>query len=113
MAIQPIDLQTLFTQVDKVGKNVANAKEGVEFHTAIQNIQIQKKTEEQVQTVRESRNLEEGAQRINDRNAKKKQGESSPETREKETGSAEDAESRETLLTIRDPDLGNHIDLSG
>jgi hypothetical protein len=59
----------------------------------------------------ESRNLEEGAQRINDRNARKKQGETPSGGHEAEA--AEEAEPQENLLVIRDPDLGNHIDLSG
>ena len=44
MAIQPIDLQTLFTQVDKVGKAQSAQREGLAVQQAIQGAHLQEKT---------------------------------------------------------------------
>ena len=47
MAIAPIDLQTLFTQLDKVGRAQAAQRESQVLQQSIQGAQLQKKTEEQ------------------------------------------------------------------
>ncbi|MDR0601237.1 MAG: hypothetical protein LBG42_02545, partial [Treponema sp.] len=65
MAIQPIDLQTLFTQLDKVAKNHASQREGIAIQEAIQGIEIQKKTEEHIQEVNEAQNEGE-SERVSD-----------------------------------------------
>jgi hypothetical protein len=109
MAIQPIDLQTLFTQIDKVGKEQANLKDGVHIQDSLQGAQIQKKTEERVRTVNESQDTGEGAERVKDRNARKGGGEASGQ--DGREGGAED-EARDPSV-IRDPDLGMNIDVSG
>jgi hypothetical protein len=110
MARQPIDLQTLFTQIDKVGKNQANQREGVEIQQALQNLQMQKKTDERSHAVTESQNMGEGAERINDRNARRRQG-GSPARDERKPGEAPGDEADQSV--IRDPDLGKNIDVSG
>ncbi|MDR1399918.1 MAG: hypothetical protein LBJ41_08355 [Treponema sp.] len=109
MAIQPIDLQTLFTQLDKVGKEQAAQKEGVAIQQALQGAQTQKKAEEHIQSVNEAQNMGEGAERVKDRNSRKHQGDSSGKRSHAETSDEEapDAE------VIRDPSLGTHIDVSG
>jgi hypothetical protein len=61
MAIQPIDLQTLFTQIDKVGKAQSAQREGLAVQQAIQGVQLQRKTEEQIQSVNEAQDTGEGA----------------------------------------------------
>jgi hypothetical protein len=110
MAIQPIDLQTLFTQVDKVGKNQANQREGVEIQQALQNLQMQKKTDERTHAVTESQNMGEGTERINDRNARRRQP-GAPFRNEEKPGESPEDQAEETV--IRDPDLGKNIDFSG
>jgi hypothetical protein len=66
MAIQPIDLQTLFTQIDKVGKAQSAQKEGLAAQQALQGVQLQRKTEEHIQSVNEAQDTGEGAEKIND-----------------------------------------------
>jgi hypothetical protein len=112
MAIQPIDLQTLFTQLDKVGKNQAVQKDGLAIQQALQGIQMQKKTEEQIQSVNEAQNTGEGAERIKDRERKRR--ESPEETRDEPGKDGEGALPEEKpLWIIRDPALGRNIDVSG
>jgi hypothetical protein len=111
MAIQPIDLQTLFTQIDKVGKEQANLKEGAHIQASLQGVQIQKKTEERTHTVNESQAAGEGAERIKDRNARKGGGETSGQDG-RYGGEASEDKGRDPTI-FRDPDLGTNIDVSG
>ncbi|MDR2630241.1 MAG: hypothetical protein LBC60_04895 [Spirochaetaceae bacterium] len=111
MAIQPIDLQTLFTQLDKVGKNQTAQKEGLQIQQALQGEQIQRKTEERIQSVNESQDTGEGAETIRDRSSRKNTGEEK-QGRE-ETGENPQDEKPGEPLVFRDPDLGRNIDVSG
>jgi len=105
MAIAPIDLQTLFTQVDKVGRTQAAQKEGQEIHQAIQGAQLQKKTEEHIQEVNEAQNTGDGAEKINDQNQRHGGGNQDKHRREEQ-------EEEKQASVLRDPTLGNTIDIS-
>jgi hypothetical protein len=105
MGIAPIDLQTLFTQVDKVGKAQAAQKDGQALHQAILGVQIQKKTEEHIQQVNEAQNTGDGAEKVGDE--KQRQGGSG---RGKNKREAQEEEHQVSVL--RDPALGNTIDIS-
>ena len=112
MAIQPIDLQVLFTQMDKVGKSQAAMREGAQIHESLQQVQTQKKLEENVQSVNESQNMGEEAENIKDENRKgahANNGEAKRKPAEKEDESVES----ERPDMIRDPALGRNIDISG
>jgi len=112
MAIQPIDLQVLFTQMDKVGKNQAAMREGAQIHESLQQVQTQKKIEENVQSVNESQKMGDEAENIKDENRKGSRGNSGTahgKPAEKDDESAEE----EKPNLIRDPALGRNIDISG
>jgi len=107
MAITPIDLQTLFTQLDKVGKIQASQREGLALQQSMQSVQLQKKANEQIQQINEAQNTGEGAEKINDHGGgsgqnQKKNG------RKKE----EEEEGKDTVSVLNDPSLGNKIDIS-
>jgi hypothetical protein len=106
MAIAPIDLQTLFAQLDKVGKAQASHREGQTIQQAVQNIQLQRKTEEQIQQVNEAQNTGEGAEKINDH------GQQNHHEGKKNERSREDGEDEEQSLVLKDPSLGRNIDIS-
>jgi hypothetical protein len=110
MAIAPIDLQAIFSQVDKVGKTQAAQKEGQMLHQAIQEVQFQRKTEEQIQQVNEAQNTGEGAEKVKDRDAGHGQKQNS-NSRNDENKKDENAEEMKTLL-LHDPYLGKKIDIS-
>jgi hypothetical protein len=110
MAIQPIDLQTLFTQLDKVGKEQSNQKDGLQLQQALQSAQMQRKTEERIQAVNESQDTGEGMERVKDRNGHTAQGQGGAGKRNQ--GNPGEEEGPE-LAVIRDPTLGKNIDLSG
>jgi hypothetical protein len=113
MAIQPIDLQALFTQLDKVGKNQAVLREGQQIQESLQQIQSQRKLEENVQSVNEAREMGEEAEKIKDDKGRKSHA------RQDHQGGAggkeEDVPSGEEKKRerIRDPALGRNIDISG
>jgi hypothetical protein len=113
MAIQPIDLQTLFTQLDKVGKSQMSQKEGLAIQQSLLGIQMQKKTEEQVHSVDETKQAGEGAEGINDRNARKKSGEQSADRGEAGDKDEQDISKNKAVSVFRDPTLGRNIDMSG
>lgn len=110
MPIKPIDLQTLFTQMDKVGRERAAAKDGAVIQGAILASVAQKKESEKSESVTglESSEDHDGALAVGDRDAASDRGrEEGGKRREK---ADEDDEGREV---IRDPDLGNSVDISG
>ncbi|MDR0473053.1 MAG: hypothetical protein LBH43_05235 [Treponema sp.] len=107
MAIQPIDLQTLFTQVDKVAKAQIAQKDGLILQQAIQGAQMQRKTEERIQSVNETQNTGEGVEKTGDRGEREQPAGGGRKRQER------DEESREGGHTvIRDPSLGRNIDIS-
>lgn len=108
MAIQPIDLQTLFTQMDKVAKQKSAEKEGLVLQQSLQGAANQKKSEEKVRSVNETKAPENGAERINDNNGKKQQQEASSEKEKQE----KEEDRSKNIDVIQDPALGKHIDVS-
>jgi hypothetical protein len=111
MAIQPIDLQALFTQVDKVGKAQSAQREGLAVQQALQGVQLQRKTEEHIQEVNEAQDSGDGAEKVNDRG--QRQNSSAKGKREKGEGLAEEGEEEAAQPSvIRDPSLGRNIDIS-
>ncbi|MDR0721526.1 MAG: hypothetical protein LBF75_01855 [Treponema sp.] len=112
MAIQPIDIQTLFTQLDKVGKIQASQKEGLAIQQALQGIQIQKKVEAQIQSVNETPNTGEGTEGVQDRKPRQHAEEDRP-GQEEAGGNTEKDRITDPVSIIRDPTLGKNIDING
>jgi len=113
MAVQPIDLQTLFTQVDKVGRAQMAQREGLAVQQMMQGVKLQRKTDEEAQSVNQAQDMGDGTQKINDKGnrqdgggKKKKNQGVSPDEDENE-----DEEKPETLV-FRDPLLGRNVDIS-
>ena len=109
MAIQPIDLQTLFTQMDKVGKTQTAAREGLAMQEAAQGVQIQRRTEERIQSVNESQNMGDGTDKIKERGGRRQDS-----GEEKNNEAREDNPDKEEIQApvISDPFLGRNIDIS-
>jgi hypothetical protein len=107
MAIAPIDLQTLFTQVEKVGKNQIYQKEGNTLAQAVQGAQLQKKTVEQIQEVNEAQNTGEGSEKVNDHARREHTGGKKKEKEDKER-----TEGKQAVLSLQDPRIGKKINIS-
>ena len=114
MAVQPIDLQTLFTQLEKVGKLQASQKEGLAIQQSIQSLQMQKRTDEHIRSVNEAQDTGQGAEEINDQNARKRRNEeASDDEGKKGDDEHENNAARGKTVVFRDPALGKNIDFSG
>ena len=108
MAIQPIDLQTLFTQVDKVARQQSAQREDLAVHQALQGVQIQRRTEEQIRAVNETQNTgEDGAEKVKDRGAQAQEGGGEENKKEHEKTAEE-----EPVRVFSDPRLGRNVDIS-
>ncbi|MDR0472552.1 MAG: hypothetical protein LBH43_02605 [Treponema sp.] len=112
MAIQPIDLQTLFTQADKVGKAQSLQREGLQIQQSLQQVDSQRKAEEQIRAVNEAQNTGEGAEKIKDDNKRRQQYSGGEGDKHEEPEKNEESSIPDTGL-IRDHRLGRNIDISG
>jgi hypothetical protein len=106
MPIRPIDLQTLLMQLSQVGRDQSAEKDAA-LRASMQTAANQVKQVEQKEAVREPENPDTGPQAIKDRQG----GASAGTGRKKEEAEAEKQETEEEV--IRDPSLGNAVDLSG
>jgi len=110
MAIQPIDLQTLFTQLDKVAKTQTAQREGLALQQAIQGVQIQRKTEEHIQSVNETQNTgDDGVEKVKDQGSRRQE---SGEEKKKKAGQKESEQEETPSPVLYDPRLGRNIDIS-
>jgi hypothetical protein len=111
MAIQPIDLQTLFTQLDKVAKTQSSQREGAAMHEAIQGAQLQRRTEEQIKAVNDVQNTgEDGAEKVKDRGAQAHDKHNGGKGRKQEDEKPDQEEAKAAV--IHDLRLGRNIDIS-
>ena len=111
MAIQPIDLQAVFSQIDKVGKAQAFLRDGQQIQDSLHQAQTQRKLEENVQSVNEAQNTGQESGKIKDENRKGAHANQGG-TRENAEDSSEEEENEKPDM-IRDPSLGRNIDISG
>jgi len=107
MAITPIDLQTLFTQLDKVGKTQASQREGLVLQQSMQGVQLQRKANEQIHQINEAQNTGEGAEKINDHNGSSGQNQKNNGKKKEQK-----SEEKDTVSVLNDPSLGKNIDIS-
>jgi len=111
MAIQPIDLQTLFSQLDKVAKTQLAQREGLAIKQAVQGVQLQRKADEQAKSVSEVQNTgDDGTEKVKDQGRKGNEGGS-----EKNKNSRQEASGlykRQQPPVFRDPGLGKNVDIS-
>jgi hypothetical protein len=109
MPIRPIDLQTLLMQMSQVGRDQAVEKDGPALQSAIQGAVMQKKEIEAKESVRKTEDAKDGAGPIKERRerAKGQEAEGGEEGAEGESGEKPPEE------VVRDPSLGNRVDLTG
>jgi type II secretory pathway pseudopilin PulG len=108
MAIAPIDLQTLFSQLDKVAKTQSAQRESQVIQQAMQSVQLQRKTEEHIEQVNEAQNMGEGVEKVND----KKQNDKDKGTENRKSREQTEKEDEDNSSVLRDLNLGKKIDIS-
>ena len=113
MAIQPIDLQALFTQLDKVAKAQIVQREGQQIQEALNQAENQRRLEQNILSVNQSQEMGKEAETITDENRRKGSSAKNAASKGKneEENDSDDAEKKRGL--IRDPTLGRIVDISG
>lgn len=110
MAIQPIDLQTLYTQLENVSKNVAFQTQGMQFKDDMQQTEKARQEFLKKQAVTKTREEEEKADTVHERkNGSNQQQASSQQQKRKE----EEKEEPANEIQIHDTSLGRIIDILG
>jgi hypothetical protein len=107
MAIKPIDLQALFLQLDKVGKEQLALKGGAVLHQSIHGAVVQKQQDEAAKSVRRAADDELQTEAV------KTDADASSSHQGGEQHHEETEEEKQGKETIKDPALGGHIDISG
>lgn len=106
MALKPLDLQTLFGHMNEVGKSQSQIKESL---AAQQNFEANKLVEQELLKDKSVNQTEESQEsgKVSDQEKEESSGQN-PGKKEKQ----KDEETRERE-EIKDPDLGQNIDLLG
>lgn len=107
MAIQPMDLQVLFSRLSQVGREQAAMKDMLIQSQAVTASEIAERSEEQDRRVSELNTEEEGPEKTGD------EGSGAALAEHEEEESQSDHEESDAAEVFRDPDLGQNIDISG
>jgi hypothetical protein len=111
MPIRPIDLQTLLMQMSQVGRDQAIEKDGPALQNAIQGAAMQKKEIEAKESVHRTEDAKDGPGAVKERRGRKgREGEGEGGGEEGAGGEPGDKAPDEV---VRDPSLGNRVDLTG
>jgi hypothetical protein len=106
MAIQPIDLQILFSQLDSVAKDASAQKDGLTLRAAINASTLERKIEEKSHAVNE---MHDSGDELKTLNSEKRQNQ------EKNNGNkfAQKDGGQDDKQFFHDPSLGNYINIIG
>lgn len=112
MGIQPIDLQTLYAQMEKVGKAQGMQQAGNQNAREAELIKNREEAEKRLSTVQET---EAGDERSGVVHKRQKGSDETSQDEKERQDEKQDSETSDDHLreTIRDPSLGSHIDVSG
>lgn len=120
MAIQPIDLQVMFSQLDKVGKEQSALREGAAIQKAIAGDREAQKLVQNIESVNaaEEGNDPENAsnrqlERLREREGHGGKKDHTPHDKAQETVDSAAPKQTRTFVEIADPMVGKHIDLEG
>lgn len=110
MAIAPIDLQTLYTQLENVSKNVAFQTQGMQLKDDMQQTEIARQEFMKKRAVTKTREEEEQADTVQERKkGNGQQNQKSPQQRAKQKEENEPVKE----IQIHDFTLGRIIDIQG
>ncbi len=115
MPIKPIDLQTLFTQLDRVGRERAAEKEGAALQQSIQSGLIKKRADEISHAVQGTQDAQDNTEQkvaIRDDSSAGSQGDgTAQEKQEPDDETDENETARDDVF--RDPQRGGKLDILG
>jgi hypothetical protein len=113
MPIRPIDLQTLLMQMSQVGRDQAVEKDGPALQSAIQGAALQKKEIETKESVRRTEDAKDGPLPIKDRRGREQGKGRESQGEEGAEGGEDESQQKAPEEVVRDPSLGNRVDLTG
>lgn len=115
MAIQPIDIQTLFSQLEKISKIQSHQTQGLQLHNAIDEDEKSKQDVKKRATVEETHDLSNGIEHTKEWKRSRGSSHQGGDSTDPESSAENEEELTldQTKETIKDPRLGQHIDVSG
>ncbi len=111
MALLPIDLQTMYASLDKVSKLTGQKQQVEQLQTAIIQEELTKKVQEKAKTVEKSTMDDQGPMHVKDR--QHGGNGSSASEKDQKFQKQETTENQQIFEQIKDPSLGQKIDISG
>jgi hypothetical protein len=108
MPLLPIDLQTMFSHLNQIGREQAIQKEGSPLNQSLQGMEIAKETIEKDTSVNETHEVGEGVEKVNEEESKR-ENRNQNKKREKE----KEGIKKEQRELFKEPHLGHHIDIIG
>ena len=114
MAIQPIDLQTVYAQMDKLVQTVSHMQNGEKLTQAMQQERIVRENAEKAASVQKTQPNDSDIRLSKDDRRKhgNGQGENFSNKESKQT-EEENLKNEKTSSIIQESYLGNHIDITG
>ena len=114
MAIAPIDLQTLYTQLDKIGKTQGSQAHNMQVQSVLQDAEKAKQQLEEHKKISSTTMPDENdTQKIKDRQYRNPQNSEKKQNSESEEEIDEEKEQKPKRSIFQDPNLGQHIDVIG
>ena len=107
MGIQPIDLQTMFAQLDKISNSQVQQTQAAQIQSTLKQEDIARKQTAAKAAVEEPSKLNDGLGSIKDQNRHDNRKQDKRREQEKEESEEEKS------YIYKDPSLGQHIDVSG
>lgn len=109
--IRPVDLQTLFVNMDKVGKEHAQTRENVALAQAAEAKKLLEADDKATHAVIETKSTQEGGDEVKLQLHKDEVPHGKSGKRKKKPDEPEDEPESDNKW--KDPELGSHIDISG
>jgi hypothetical protein len=113
VAIQPIDLQTLYGQLDKIGKTQVQQQQAAQAARDAEQAGNKHEAEERLSTVGETQAGDEEVGVVHEREGSPERDRDESRKEKKGDESAESPAREVKREIIQDPALGKHVDLSG
>lgn len=110
MPIKPIDLQMLFMQLDKLGRDQKAVKENAVVQQAVHGAVAQKRALEEAKSVKKPETPGDGAEAVRADGRQDRAQDDGEEMGREKTSEEKGPDGSEV---IKDPKLGTHVDVSG
>lgn len=109
MAVSPIDLQTMFSQVENVAKQASHLQQGVKLAEEMQQINVIRQNAEKAQKVNSSNESSKSDSVNDDSGSSKKFNQNQSNNSESSSSDSSDFQGKNRL---KESYLGNHIDIT-